>query len=158
MYGEITGKLRGANEVVVVVKPYSREKKAGLSDIYRARIETYMEPFRLLNTKVSIEEPAYVGITVHGKIHLVRDTPRDREKVIECLKDMIDYERKEHPFGATISGGKLFMRLEALDEVERVQELTLERTGSAAVKNERGDILLREDALSYLEAADLGFY
>ena len=48
------------------------------------------------------------------------------------------------------------MRLEALDEVERVQELTLERTGSAAVKNERGDILLREDALSYLEPADLG--
>ena len=158
VYGEITGKLRGANEVVVVVKPYSREKKAGLSDIYRARIETYMEPFRLLNTKVSIEEPAYVGITVHGKIHLIRDTPRDREKVIECLKDMIDYERKEHPFGAMISGGKLFMRLEALDEVERVQELILERTGSAAVKNERGDILLREDALSYLEAADLGFY
>ena len=37
-------------------------------------------------------------------------------------------------------------------------ELTLERTGTRAVKNERGDILLREDALSYLEAADLGFY
>lgn len=157
VYGKITGKLRSANEVVVVVKPYSKERKAGLSGIYRERIEAYMEPFRLLNTKVSIEEPAYVGITVHGKIHLVRDTPRDREKVVDCLKDMIDYERKKNPFGAVISGGKLFMRLEALDEVERVRELALERTGSAAVKNERGDILLREDALSYLEALDLEF-
>ena len=157
VYGEITGKLRGANEVVVVVKPYSREKKAGLSDVYRERIESYMEPFRLLNTKVSIEEPSYVGITVHGKIQLVRDTPRNREQVMDCLRDMIDYERKKNPFGAVISGGKLFMRLEALDEVERVRELVLERTGSAAVKNERGDILLREDALSYLEAADLEF-
>ena len=157
VYGQITGRLRSPNEVIVVVKPYGRGKKAELTPVYRERIEAYIEPFRLLNTKVSIEEPSYVGITVHGKIRLARDTRESREKVLECLRDMIDYDRKKQPFGAVISGGKLFMRLEALDEVERVQELALERTGSAAVKNERGDILLREDALGYLEAADLEF-
>ena len=38
-----------------------------------------------------------------------------------------------------------------------MEELILERTGGAAVKNERGDILLREDALSCLDSLDVEF-
>lgn len=157
IYGNITGRVRGDGEVAVVVKPYSREKKARLSSAYRKRIENYMEPYRLLNTKVTVEEPSYVGITVHGRISLRDDTPGVKKQVEACLRDLIDYDRVKEPFGAAVSCGKLFSALEALDAVERVRELTLERTGSAAVKNEKGDVLLREDALGYLEGIDLEF-
>ncbi len=38
-----------------------------------------------------------------------------------------------------------------------VQELNLERVGSAAEKDDRGDIYLQEDALAYLEKIELEF-
>ena len=39
-----------------------------------------------------------------------------------------------------------------------VIELSLQKNGTAAVKNERGDILCQADALSYVEKLNLEFY
>lgn len=50
------------NEVVAVVKPWTNEKKPDLSETYQRAIRQYIEPYRLLNTKVSIVQPEYVGI------------------------------------------------------------------------------------------------
>lgn len=157
IYGDLHRQSRSANEIVAVVKPKSSDKRPVLSEAYLRRIEAYIEPYRLLNTKVSIVSPEYVGIEVHGKIALHHDTPEVQKAVGECLKDAVEYGRKREPFGCTIAYGRLFTRLESLAEVRQVKELSLERVGGAAVKNERGDVLLHEDALSYLKAVDLEF-
>ena len=59
--------------------------------------------------------------------------------------------------GNVISYGKLFTGLESMEEIKWVQELALEKNGVAAVKNDRGDILCQEDALSYVERFDIEF-
>ena len=157
LYGKLHRSNYRTNEVVVVVKPKSNQKRAVLGESYRRMIEEYIEPYRLVNTKVTIVSPEYVGIEVHGKITLYHDTPEVRQEIEQCLREEIDYQRKKHPFGSSIAYGKLFTRLESLPDVCRVQDLSLERIGNAASKNERGDILLHEDALSFLEAMDLDF-
>ena len=157
IYGELYRQDRSPNEIMVIVKPYSEKIAPELSADYRQRIEQHIESFRLLNTKVTIVSPAYAGIEVNGKIELNHDTPEAREKVQERIREMISYQGKEKPFGNEISYGRLFTSLEAMEEVKRVRELALEKNGSAAVKNDRGDILCQEDALSYVEQFHLEF-
>lgn len=156
-YGKLHRQNRGANEIVVVVKPGGSEQCPILKDVYKRMIEEYIEPYRLVNTKVSIVSPEYVRITIHGKIAVYQNTQEARREIEECLKNAVDYRREKMPFGKQISYGRLFTALEALAEVRQVQELSLEQIGSGAEKNERGDILLHEDALSLIEAIDLEY-
>lgn len=157
IYGEIHRQNRSMNEIMAVVKPYSREIAPRLSEIYQNMIEQHIERFRLINTKVSVVSPVYVGIEVNGKIVLHSDTAEAREKIKNRIWELIHYQGKEKPFGSVISYGKIFTSLESMEEVKQVRELALEKNGSAAVKNDRGDILCQEDALSYVERLNLEF-
>ncbi len=94
---------------------------------------------------------------VYGRITLTRDTPQVRNAVWDCLKSEINGEDKKERFGAVIACGRLFVALENLEGVEKVQELNLERVGQAAGKNDRGDLLLHEDALPYLRDVKIEF-
>ena len=116
-----------------------------------------MDPFRLLNTKVSIVSPAYVGIEIYGRIALQNASGQEKQQVISWLTEQIHHAGGTKRFGAVISCGKLFAGLEMLPGVVRVQELNLERIGNAAEKDDRGDLHLQEDALCYLEKIELEF-
>lgn len=157
IYGSLHRQQLGGNEVVVVVKPWSREQCPDLSPVYRETIEAWLEPFRLINMKVTVVPPRYVGVEVYGRITLTRDTPQVRKAVWDCLKSEINGEDKKERFGAVIACGRLFVALENLEGVEKVQELNLERVGQAAGKNDRGDLLLHEDALPYLRDVKIEF-
>lgn len=158
IYGDLYRHDRSSNEVMVVVKPYSKKIAPKLSEIYRKMIENYVEDYRLINTKVTVVSPAYVGIEVYGKIVLNEDRKETRKRVMERIRELIDYQGKERPFGNVISYGKVFTALEAMEEVKMIRELSLEKNGSAAYKNDRGDILCQEDALSYVERMNIEFY
>lgn len=157
VYGELYRRDRSINEVIVVVKPYSRSLTPKLSETYVRMIQQHIEKYRLLNTKVTIVSPVYVGIEVHGKIVLQHNTPEEQEKVEKRIRELINYQGKEKPFGTMISYGKVFTSLEAMDEVKLIRELALEKNGSRAMKNDRGDILCQEDALSYVEKMHIEF-
>ena len=146
-----------SNEIMVVVKPYSQKIAPKLSDIYSQLITEHVEKYRLLNTKVSVVSPAYVGIEIEGKIMLHTDSAAVREKVLTKIKELINYQYKKEPFGSVISYGKIFTALESMVEVYMLSELSLDKNGFAAVKNDRGDILCQEDALSYVERMDIEF-
>ena len=156
-YGVMHRQNRSENEVVVVVKPWSDEKKPVLKEQYRKAIEDYIEPYRLINTKVTVESARYAGICVHGKIALEQDSPKTRKAVLERISRELSYTERKHPFGTVISYGQLFTALENTEGVKKVLELNLERTGNAARKNDRGDVLLEADALGILEETDLEF-
>ena len=158
VYGDLYRQDRSANEVMVVVKPYSKKVSPKLSETYRKMIEGYIEDYRLINTKVTVVSPAYVGIEVYGRIVLNEDSKETRKRVMERIRELIDYQKQERPFGNVISYGKVFTALEAMDEIKMIRELSLEKNGSAAYKNDRGDILCQEDALSYVERMNIEFY
>lgn len=69
VYGKLHRQNRGYNEVVAVVKPWTDEKRPDLSETYQRAIRQYIEPYRLLNTKVSIVQPEYVGTKSMAELH-----------------------------------------------------------------------------------------
>lgn len=144
-------------DTVVVVKPYSYEKTPVLSDVYRKVIEDYIEPMRLINTRIQIVSPSYVGIEVHAKIHVKGISEADKEAVYEVLYKELSYEKQKDAFGHAIILGRVFTKLDALDCVKYIENLSLERIGQGAEKNERGDILLHKDALSYIRSVDIDY-
>lgn len=157
VYGEIYGRERDYNEIVLVVKPVSGAVRPELSEAYRQRIADYLEPLRLLNTKVSIVSPVYVGITVHGKIALQNQSPEEIEQVRQVLREQLDYSCQEKPFGCRIQLDRLYNLLEAREGVLQVYSLSLEQEGRGARRQENGNLYLNEDALSYLKDVDLEF-
>lgn len=156
-YGEIHGVNWQDNEVVVVVKPWSDKKRPALTGFYRDTIAAYLEEKRLINTKVTVVSPSYVGIGINGKIKLARKKQNEREQVIALLKDMILMPKENSHFGKTLAVGRLFSMLELSEAVERVENLSLERMGMGAEKVKKGDIVLYEDALCYISDINLDF-
>lgn len=157
VYGNIYRQNRMSNEIMVVVKPYSQMIAPKLSEVYKRMITEHIEKYRLLNTKVSIVSPAYVGIEIEGKIVLRTDSAAARKNVLQKIRELINYNYQKEPFGAVISYGKIFTMLESMDEVQMIHELYLEKNSFAAVKNDRGDIICQEDALCYAERMEIEF-
>ena len=124
------------------------------------------EPIQLKRCISEREEAMYVADTIDDLLAtyklsdfavLYRTNAQSRALEEEFMKKQIAEAGGEKKFGAVISSGKLFAGLEMLPGVVRVQELNLERVGSAAEKDDRGDIYLQEDALAYLEKIELEF-
>lgn len=156
-YGELYGRERDYNEIVLVVKPVSEERRPVLSEAYRKRIEEHLDPLRLLNTKVTVVSPSYVGVTVHGKIALRSRTEQDFEQIERVLREQIDYALLERPFGNRIQLERLYSLLEAQEAVQQVYSLTLEQEGRGARREENGSLALNEDTLGYLKQIDIEF-
>ena len=156
-YAGITGGEWDKNEVVVVVKPYSEKLRPPLSEYYKEKILEHIEDKRLINTKVTVVSPTYVGIEVHGRIRLTSLGKSEQQEVLSCIENMIRPAEGENGFGRGVILGKIYAKLEMLKQVRQIHELSLERTGAGAVKNQRGDILLEERSLSYIKTIEIEF-
>ena len=156
-YAKIKGSEWDKNEVVVVVKPYSEKQRPPLSEYYKEKILEHIEDKRLINTKVTVVSPTYVGIEVRGRIRLTSLGKSEQQEVIACLENMIKPAEGENGFGKAVILGKIYAKLEMLKQVRQIHELSLERTGTGAVKNQRGDILLEERSLSYIRTIEIEF-
>ncbi len=112
---------------------------------------------RLINTKIQIVSPSYVGIEVHAKIHVKNRSEADKQAILSVLEEELSYEKQKHAFGHSIILGRVFTKLDALEGVKYIESLSLERVGQGAEKNNRGDIHLHKDALSYIRELDIDY-
>ena len=145
------------NLVLLAVKPYSEhEPRPPLSEMYSRRIRENLEPYRLLTTDVRILPARYAGIEVAGRMKLTDDSPANRARVEETLREQVESTGTKR-FGAGIVYGRVFSRLELLDCVVRVEQLAFSCMGDAAVKSGQGDIDLHPDALAYLSGIHIEY-
>ena len=136
-------------EIWVVVCPDHADRSGILSQAYQDVIENWLEPYRMVNTRIRVTAPSWAGIHVSGRI-LAKDSKQEAADKVEALiRTTIANLEKDCRFGAVISYGDLFMQLEALESVSRVEELHIAVGGNMGHKNDRGDILLNSDCLPY---------
>lgn len=144
-------------DTYVVVCPVSMKPREKLDRKYREYICDYLEQYRLLNTRVRVVEPVYGCINMSGRIHIEGNRMAAREEVESFLMKYIEERQKQCRFGAVLSYGDIFMQLETLDHVERVEELHLSLGGEMGRKNDKGDILLNSDCLPYVGELDFEY-
>jgi hypothetical protein len=156
-YARFYGGERRPNTVLIAVKPASgHDPRPVLGETYRRRIRENLEQYRLLTTDVRVLPAKYVGIEANGRIVLTENTPALRSRVEEQLAALVSPQGSD-PFGASIIYGRLFSRLEMLEGVAKVSDLSLTCYGEGAHKNEQGDIVVYPDATAYLGKINIEF-
>ena len=144
------------NTVVVAVQPGSARPLPLLGERYRRRIREHLETARLLTTDIEVVPARYVGVSVYGRISLVENNSRGRERVVALLRAEIDTV-SSGTFGRGADYGRIFSALEMMEEVRGILQLSLEYIGAGGRKNEHGDIIVSPDSLCYLDETGIEF-
>jgi len=138
-----------SNIVRIAVKPYTGERFSQLSPLYFERIRSWLEPRRLVTTRVALRQPRYVPIDVQLIVYVKSYYTNARAEIEKLLNQELDYISSEHGFGETVYFNALFRKLEELPCVESVFELILTPRGRGTATFSGADIHLSDDALCY---------
>lgn len=135
------------NEIRITVKPSSSKPKPKLSPIYIEEITRYLEPYRMLTTKLVIEQPVYVPVNVTGVIYVKKHFERCRERIEDRMRRMLDGIRSDAPFGGRIVFHEIYRQLGAVDGVDRIYELSIVPDNFRNADMSGMDIVLAPNAL-----------
>ena len=122
----------------------------------------HLNRHRILTTKVKVEAPIYVAITINAQI---TTKPKiDSDKLIVKLKQKLDYflspiikkEQQEIDgwnFGSPIYRSELLLTIMDIEGVDSVTNLSLIATtnDNKTTYDKEGNILIDEKSLAYLE-------
>ncbi len=137
----------GRNEIRITVKPDSSQPQPVLSQLYIDEITRYLEQYRMLTTRLVIEQPVYVPINVTGVIYVKKHFERCRERIEHMLRRMLDGLRPDAQFGSRIVFHEIFRRLSMMEGVDRVHELSIFPDNFRSADMSGMDIVLNSNAL-----------
>ena len=138
--------------VTLVAKPYSQDPMPRLSRPYLENILNYLEPRRLIGTRVSVLSPEYIGIIVFAEIETDLYRQKLREEIEAVLREY--FERRGSDFGQPVPYGTIYGIIDVMKHVTRVRSISLDARGSGIRRNRNGDILLPVNGLAYLKEWD----
>ena len=137
------------NQINIAVKPYSKKEFPVLSNIYIKTIMENLEDRRLLGTGIEIMQPVYTGVNVHGTIYVKPHFENSREEIEEVIKNNLDYINSEKNFGDRMNFDELFHKIEALDCVDFIYDLSAVPQNQHNVEMSGMDILPASNCLLY---------
>lgn len=137
------------NEIHIAIKPNSNDPRPMLSPIYMDEIYRYLERYRMLTTRLIIEQPVYVPVNVTGVICVKKHFEHSRERIEEMLGKLLDGIHSDAPFGGRIVFYEIYRQLYNMDAVDRIRELSIFPDSSRNADMSGMDIVLGFNALSY---------
>ena len=137
------------NSVTIVLKPNSKEALPKVSVLYRNIVSRYLEQYRMLTTRILVEEPMYVPIDVHAVVYMEKYFTNGKAQIERKLRELLDYTKDRGNFGDLISYREIYHEIEALDCVKEIYELNLIPQNQYAVSRVGLDYRLKENCLCY---------
>lgn len=135
------------NTVAIVVKPSSAEENPRLNEAYRRNILRWLEPKRMIGTKIDILSPEYIGITVFVEIETNTYETAARESVRQVLTEFFHGIRAE--FGTVIHYSAVYGIIDVLETVIRIKSLSIDAQGKNIRRSRNGDMVLPANGLAY---------
>lgn len=143
------------NAVTLILEAEHDPKLPFPKKSYLENVRRWLEPYRLLTTKVYFMMPQYFGLELDGEL-LVSGGYETAKKAVETvLKDYL-LEGKEKQLGKVLSYGDLCGRLERLNCIDEVKYLQMQLSPSVH-KNSLGDLFLPPYGRVYLKQNNLHF-
>lgn len=135
------------NDIYVTLMPYSDNKNPGISKLYTSIITEYLQSRRMLTTKVSLVQPVYVPVDVHGTIYVKKNYKDCDGEIKDLLYRALDYTEGDQNFGDVLSFHDLFHEVEQLDCVDFVYDFSITPRDRAHAKLNGMDIVPSNNAL-----------
>lgn len=154
--GKRTGGWEGEeheNCVTIVVKPYSAQPEAHLSEAYRKNILRMLETRRPVGTRIRLLSPEYIGVSLIGEI--VVNGQEEAAKI--CIEKELEtfFAAIGTSFGEPVRMSAVYGIVDVLPVTVRIVSLTFHVRGKDIRKNRSGDLILPANGLAYLRECEL---
>lgn len=136
-----------SNEISVTLMPYSEKEKPTISELYQQVITEYLQERRMLTTKVSLVQPSYVPVDVHGTVYVKKNYKNCKDDIQTLLNKELDYANGQKNFGEVLSFHDLFHELEQLECVDFVYDFSITPRDRVHAKLNGMDIVPNNNAL-----------
>ena len=111
--------------------------------------------YRLINTKIKVVGPEYVGLIVSGEI-IVKSFYRPEDKLIEKYIEKF-VQKTNLDLGKVFHFGDLFGELDKLDYVSYLERLRITPIGNYIEKTVSEDIIVPPNGVYYIDKIDLNY-
>lgn len=153
-----TGRSESSPSITVVVVPYapSDVSRPEPSEGFLDAVQDHLDRHRLLTDRITVEPPRYVGLNLSVVVRSSRRAAMSNEdeaieSAVESYLDPIHgYDGNGWPFGRTLFKEELYDRLEALDWIDTVLDISLIARGNATVDSD-GNVSIGNDSLFYVD-------
>ncbi len=135
----------GTNRIHIAVRPNSDRKYPRLSGIYIKIIRSYMEERRLLSTQIIVESPVYVSINVHLSVRVKKAYTQAEKRIQEALNRL--FGSAYDAFGATVYFHDIYEKIQGLEFIEEIYELSLDADRKRACHISGAGITLAKNAV-----------
>ncbi len=136
------------NLVKIAVKPYTEEELPKLSENYLRQLRDYLEPRRMLTTRIEICQPRYVPVGVYAVLSIRGMRAHAETETERVLRGLLDHVNGPQGFGGFLRFNEVYQALNALPFVEAVDALSLYPESRDAVLL-GSDIRMDDDSLCY---------
>lgn len=142
------------NCVTIAVR-WNRKVGLSLPKSFENNIMNHLEKYRIMNTKIKVLGPEYIGLVIAGEI-VVNSYYRVEDRLIESeIKDFI--ERTNKDMGVTLHFGDLFGMIENLKYVSNVNKLRILPIGDNSTKSDSEDIIIPPNGVYYVDKIDFSY-
>ena len=142
------------NCVTVAVR-WNRKIGLTLPKSFEKNIMNHLNKYRLINTKIKVVSPVYVGLVISGDI-VVDSSYRELEGLIEEeIKNYIDEINRD--LGQTLRYGDMFGMIDRLKYVSRLETLRILPLGEGATKNVSDDIVIPPNGVYYIDKINFNY-
>lgn len=143
-----------ANAVTLLIEPYGMSQNPNVLAAYKANVAGHMEKYRLLGTRLYVETPNYVPMSLEGEIIIKKRSnvsPAEAKlKIAEIVKEYVTKVQKNN-LEITLYYALIHSAIEELSFVAEVDYLILDVPEDSHSKNQFGDIKISPNSRIYLE-------
>lgn len=141
------------NAVHIAVEPYTGTEKAEPNPVYLQVLEQFLEPRRLIGTRLEISFPQYADIHLYV-VAYVRTRNSDGEAKIRAALAHL-FQTEYHVFGKPVLYSAVYAAIDLMPEVQQIQTLVMQCRSDCVRINRNGDLFLPENGLPYLRQLEL---
>lgn len=142
------------NCITVAVR-WNRKVGLTIPKSFENNIMRHLDKYRLINTKIRVVGPDYIGITVNGDL-VVNSFYREEDKIIE--KEIKKFVKKLNlDFGKTLHFGDMFGMIDKLKYVSYINKLKIIPSGNYIQNNVSEDILVPPNGIYYIEKIEFNY-
>lgn len=139
---------KAENSVTLVVEPYCFVEDPRVMNGYVRSVQSYMEQYRLITTKLYVTGAERMPVDVYGEIKVNGFQNDPRKMIWEALLTYMDEVQKES-LGNTIYFGEICNLLEELPCVVQIKYLELAAGDEHMEKNSFGDVRIPPHMRAY---------
>ena len=142
------------NCVTIAVR-WNRKVGLTLPKSFEKNIMNHIEKYRLINTKIKIVSPEYIGITLEGEIVVDSSYRADSQEIEQQLKKFIN--KINENLGSPLHFSDVFGMIDRMKYVSRLNSLRIIPSGNFIKKTAAEDIIIPPNGVYYIKKTNFNY-